>query len=427
MTANWAGNVRFRPRRLHRPRSMEELRQAVAGGRHVRVVGAAHSFNRVADTGGDLVDLAALPRQVDIDSARRRARVSAGWTYGELCPRLHAAGWGLDNLASLPHVTVAGACATATHGSGRRLGCLATQIDEVELLTADGDPVTLARDDGRFPAAAVSLGALGVVTALTLRLRPAFRMIQHVHERVPLDRIAADPEAIMARAWSVSLFTAWEDRPCADVWVKQVVAEDDDRPAHPEAEPLLGVPATARDRHPLPEGSAAACTEQRTAGPWHLRLPHFRPDQVPGSGDELQTEYFVPWEHAPAAIAAVSALGSRIRPALQMTELRAVAGDRLWLSPFCGRDSLAIHFSWRNDWPAARAVLPQVEEALAPYAARPHWGKLFTCSPDYLEQVYGASLHRFRDAARELDPRGRFRNDFLNRWVFGGAAASPAP
>ncbi len=418
-TANWAGNVRFRPRRLHRPRSMEELRGSLAGSQRVRVVGAAHSFTRLADTSGDLIDLTDMPRGLDVDTAGRRARVSGGWTYGELCPRLHAAGWALDNLASLPHVSVAGACATATHGSGRRRGCLAAQVDATELLTADGDPVTLTQRDDGFPAAAASLGALGVVTALTLRLRPAFAMVQYVHERIPLDAIAAELEATMARAYSVCLFTAWEDPPCADVWVKRVVADGAQAPEFTGAEPLFGVPPTGRDRHPLPAGSVDACTEQRSVGPWHLRLPHFRADRVPASGNELQTEYFVPWEHAAAAIAAVSALGAGIRPVLLLTEIRAVAADRLWLSPFHDRDSLAIHFSWRNDWPAVRAVLPRVEEALAPYDARPHWGKLFTCSGDYLERVYGASMQRFRDAARALDPRGRFRNDFLDRWVFG--------
>ncbi len=417
MIANWAGNVRFRPARRHRPRSMEELRRALAGGDRVRVVGSAHSFNRVADTVGSLIEMAAMPRELDVDTAGGRARVAGGWTYGDLCPRLDAAGWALDNLASLPHVSVAGACATATHGSGRRRSCLAAQVEQVELLTADGDAVTVASGDPRFPAAAASLGALGVVTALTLRLRPAFSMVQHVHERIPLERIAADPEAAMGRGYSVSLFTAWQDRPCADVWVKRVVA--DGEPGSVDAEPLFGAPAAEHDRHPLPDGPAEVCTEQRTAGPWHLRLPHFRTDRVPASGPELQTEYFVPWDRAREAIAAVTAIGAGIRPVLLMTEIRAVAADRLWLSSFHGRDSLAIHFSWRNDWPAVRAVLPLVQRALAPFDARPHWGKLFTCAPDYLERVYGAPLQRFRDAARGLDPRGRFRNDFLDRWVFG--------
>ena len=417
MIANWAGNVWFQPRRLYRPRSMDELRQALEGSDRVRAVGSAHSFSRVADSEGVLINLADMQRGFDVDNASRLARVSGSWTYGDLCPRLHEAGWALENLASLPHITVVGACATATHGSGRRLGCLAAQIEKVEMLTADGELVTLAEGDDRFPAAAVSLGALGVVTALTLRLRPAFLIVQHVHERIPLEVIVADLEATMTHAYSVCLFTDWEERPYADVWVKRLI-EDGDDADDMEAEPLFGVPAISSKRHPLREGSVDACTEQRTVGPWHLRLPHFRADRTPASGDELQTEYFVPWEHASAAISAVAALGSRIRPVLLLTEIRTVAADHLWLSPFCGRDSLAIHFSWRNDWEEVRAVLPLLEEALAPYRARPHWGKLFTYPREYLERVYGTSMMLFRDAAGALDPRGRFRNEFLDRWVF---------
>ena len=134
MITNWAGNVRFQPKRQHRPLSLEEMQRALAGAERVRAVGSAHSFNRVADTDGVLIDLSGMPRHVELDSERRLARVSGGWTYGDLCPELHAAGWALGNLASLPHIIVAGACATATHGSGRRNACLANEIEEVELI-----------------------------------------------------------------------------------------------------------------------------------------------------------------------------------------------------------------------------------------------------------------------------------------------------
>lgn len=418
MITNWAGNVRFQPVGWHRPRSMEELQRAIAGTDRVHVVGSAHSFNRVADTDGVLINLSQMPRRVEIDSVRRLVQISGGWTYGDLCPELYTAGWALGNLASLPHISVVGACATATHGSGRGNGCLADQVEEVSLLTADGDLLTIGRGDSWFPAAAAGLGALGVVTALSLCVRPTFDMIQNVYERIPLSEIAAKLEETMSSAYSVSLFTTWEDQPYADVWVKRVAAEEAPDAATPEK--LFGVPATDRDRHPLPAASAEACTEQRTVGPWHLRLPHFLAEKIPASGAELQTEYFVAWEYAQEAIAAVTELGAAIRPALLLTEIRAVAADRLWLSPFCDRASIAIHFSWHNDWLAACSAIALVEEVLAPLDARPHWGKMFTFPHSYLERVYYGSMQSFCRAAADLDPQGRFRNTYVDRNLFGG-------
>lgn len=417
MTNNWAGNVRFQSQRYHLPGSLDQLQQALAGNEKVRVVGSGHSFNHIADSMGDLIDLSEMPRKLEIDSARKLAHVSGGWTYSELCPKLHSAGWALDNLASLPHINVAGACATATHGSGRHIGCLSTQVEEIELVTASGDLIKLTSTDNQFPAAVVGMGSLGVVTALTLRLRPTFSMVQHVYERIPLEEIVVELEKTMECSYSVSLFTAWEDQPFADIWVKRKIS--DDAPEVVEVESLFGVPATKHDRHPLVSASPDACTEQRTVGPWQLRLPHFRPEKVPASGDELQTEYFLPWKHAQAAIAAVSAIGMNIKSALLLSEIRAVASDKLWLSPFHGRDSLCIHFSWRNDWPAVQAVLPLIEDVLDSFDVRPHWGKIFSLSRDLLERVYGASFQRFIDVAVDLDPKGRFRNPFVDRYVFG--------
>ena len=164
---------------------------------------------------------------------------------------------------------------------------------------------------------------------------------------------------------------------------------------------------------------ADACTEQLgVPGPWHERLPHFRMDHTPSSGAELQSEYLIPRHHAVAALRAVDAVRDRFAPLLQVSELRTVAADGLWLSTAYGRPSVAIHFTWQPDWEAVRRVLPTVEAALAPFEPRPHWGKLFTMSPEAVRSTY-ERLPRFVELADRHDPERRFRNAFLDRWLGG--------
>ncbi len=421
MIANWSRNVLFCPRHCHRPKNISDLRKILAENGQARVVGAGHSFNHIADTPEHQVVLSDMPRSIEIDDVGQLGRVTGQWTYGELCPKLEHLGWALANLASVPHVSVAGACATGTHGSGTSNGCLSTQIEEIELLTAEGDLITIAKADEWFSAAGVGLGALGVVTALTLKLQRSFSVVQYVYERIPLEEVATDLLGTMSHAYSVSLFTPFEEPLFADIWVKQVVADDAGGSIEPDL--LFGVEPTYRDRHPSLLGPADVCTDQRSVGPWHLRLPHFRPDRIPASGDELQSEYFIPWHHAEKAIAAISELSFQLRDVLCMAEIRAIAADRFWLSPFNGRNSIAIHFSWRNDWTSVRAVLPLVEDALMQSDVRPHWGKLFTFSYEFFEAVYGLSFQRFLRVATVMDPLSKFSNSFLENNIFGFEAS----
>ncbi len=414
---NWAGNITFSAERFHRPASAGELQRLVAGTRRIRALGTGHSFSRIADCPGDLVSVAGLPKVIQIDPGRATVTVSAGLRYGELAERLNEAGWALRNLGSLPHISVAGACATGTHGSGDANGNLATAVSALELVTADGDIVLLSRDSdaAALAGAVVGLGALGIVTSLTLDLVPAFAIRQYVYQGLPRDQLDEHLESIFASGYSVSLFTDWRGPKIRQVWRKCLAGERD--PGLPGPGRWLGAELADGPRHPVPGMSAVHCTEQRgVLGPWQLRLPHFRPEFTPGSGAELQSEYLVPREHAIEALAAVGRIRGRVAPALQISEIRTVAADDLWLSPSYQRPSVAIHFTWIRDPEAVAPALAAIEDQLAPFGARPHWGKLFSVSPAVLGGLY-QRLPDFQRLRGEFDPAGKFGNELVDSYV----------
>ena len=411
---NWAGNVTYAARALHEPRSVQEVQDLVRAARRLRPLGSGHTFNGLANTDGDQISLARLPRRFDLDPDGLTVTVDGGQRYGDLGYGLHEAGFALHNLASLAHISIAGASTTGTHGSGRRNGMLATGIEAVEIVTADGEMRTLRGGDAAFPAAAMSLGALGVITALTLRIEPTYQVAQHVYEDLPIADAIEHLGDILGAAHSVSLFTEWREPVIDQVWVKRRVDVDTDS-APPEA--LRNAHPATVDRHPIRGMSPEHCTPQLgVPGPWHERLPHFRFDHTPSAGDELQTELFVAADDAPAALEALLPLRPRIAPIVQVTEIRAIAADELWLSPAYGRDSVAIHFTWHPDADAVAGLLPVIEATLEPFEPRPHWGKVFAMAPDVVESRY-PRMPRFRELARSLDPDAKFRNDFLDRYL----------
>jgi alditol oxidase len=413
---NWAGNVAFSATRIHRPASVAELQQLVAAGAWVRALGTGHSFSRIAETPGDLVSVAGLPKIMKVDAEAATVTVSAGVRYGELAPHLHAAGYALRNLASLPHISVAGACATGTHGSGNSNGNLATAVCAMEMITAGGDAVTMSReaDGDRFRGAVVGLGALGIVTSLSLDIVPAFGIRQYVYENLPYEQLYEHLTDIFASAYSVSLFTDWRSPRIRQVWLKQRAGKHD--PPAPGTR-WYGALAADGPRHPVPGLPAANSTQQLgVPGAWHERLPHFRLDFTPSAGDELQSEYLLPQQLAAGALRAIASIGDRVAPVLRISEIRTVSADDLWLSPSYRQDSMAIHFTWINDVPAVMPLLATVEDRLAPFGARPHWGKLFTTSPAALSRLYDR-LPDFQRLLRSLDPDGKFRNKFIDTCV----------
>lgn len=391
---NWARNVAFQAKSFAEPVSLDELRAIVGRSDRVRALGTRHSFSRIADTTGTHVSLAGLPPLIEIDSAARRVRVGGGIRYTELAPRLTAAGWALPNLASLPHITVAGACATATHGSGDGNGNLATPVVELEMVTAAGDMVTIDSKHSDFYGAVVGLGRLGIVSALTLDLVPSFEIAQYVYDDVPNERLDADFDAIFASGYSVSVFT---DLGRNQLWCKRLAAD----PVPPRN--WFGAGPAAGPRNPVPGMPVQNATEQGgVPGPWHARLPHFRAEFTPSAGAELQSEYLLPRSHAVAALQAVRELRDEITAVLQICELRTVAADELWLSPSYRRPTVGVHFTWVDDTAAVMPVVAAVEERLAPFEPRPHWGKVYLASGRY------ERLADFTRLAQEFDPAGKF-------------------
>ena len=413
---NWSGNYRYSTDQLHVPSSVEELRKVVKSCSKLKALGTCHSFNAIADSKENQVSLKAF-NEMTLDAKGRTVTVGAGIKYGQLAPYLDSHGFALHNLASLPHISVAGARSTATHGSGIKNGNLSTVVSGLELMTADGEIVSLSRerDGSRFEGAVVDLGGMGVVTKLTLDVQPTFAVRQMVYENLSFDQLEKNLDEIFSSGYSVSLFTDWQQHRATQVWIKSRVEPGHTVQFKPE---FFGAKRATRKLHPLAGHSAENCTEQMgIPGPWYERLPHFRMNFTPSSGAELQSEYFVARDQAYRAILAVEKLREHVSPHLFITELRTIAADELWMSPCYKRASLAIHFTWKPEWPAVKTVLPMIEEQLAPFNARPHWAKLFTMDSARLRGFY-EKLPDYKALAGNYDPKGKFRNEFLTSKLY---------
>jgi len=414
---NWAGNLEYSTARVHTSSSLDQVQDYVKTENKLKVLGTRHCFNNIADSKDAFLSLKPMDQVIAIDKAKRTVTVGAGITYGQLCPYLDRNGFALHNLASLPHISVAGACTTATHGSGQKNGNLATAASALEIVRADGNVVNLSRERDRetFNGAVVGLGALGVLTKVTLDIQPSFMMRQYVYENLPLGELKDHFDAIESSGYSVSLFTDWQKQRVNEVWIKSRVEAGQAFHATPD---FFGAKLATRNLHPIAELSAENCTEQMgVPGPWFERLPHFRMGFTPSAGKELQSEYFVPRPHAVEAILAVERLRDHVSPSLLISEIRTIAADSLWMSPCYEQDCVTIHFTWKPDWPAVSKLLPMIEKELAPFDARPHWGKLFTISPAELKRIY-KRLPDFVEVSKRYDPQGKFRNEYLNKNIF---------
>jgi len=406
---NWSKNVDFNDRGYLQPESLAELQELVRSNAKLRVRGTAHCFNEIANTSSYAVNLSKMPQTIEISPELNSVTVAAGLKYGELAPVLHEQGWALNNLASLPHISIAGSISTGTHGSGIKNQNLANQVLSLDLVTAEGEIRHINRTNPAFNALVVGLGLGGIVYQYELKIEPTFKIRQVIYPEIPLDVLQRSFDQIMGTAYSVSYFTDWGNDQIGNLWCK--FRDDEVIP-----ERIGGMAKADKKYHPIPSVDPVACTDQLgEPGFWHERLSHFKLDFTPSVGEEIQTEFFVDRNDAAAAIEAVSKLGAEISPLLWITELRTITADDLWLSGAYQRDTLAIHFTWKKD-DAIYSVIEKVEAALRPFNYRPHWGKVFTADAQYLKSVY-PKMSEFKALVEALDPTKKFENSFTRKVV----------
>ena len=416
---NWAGNLTYSTGNVYYPHSVEEVQDVVRQCRKLTTLGSRHSFNRIADNTQNQVSLKNMNRVVSIDTLMHTVTVEGGIKYGELAPYLHQHGYALANLASLPHISVAGACSTGTHGSGVKNGNLSSAVSAIEFVNAAGELDTLSRqkDGDVFNGAVVSLGALGVITKVTLNVIPAFDVKQVVYQNLPMEELKNNFDELQSKGYSVSLFTDWKNKNINEVWIKSRVEKGDVTPAELG---LYSAKAATRNLHPVESQPAESATDQMgVPGPWYERLPHFKMGFTPSTGKELQGEYFVPIEHAYEAMMAIQRLSDKISPHLFISEIRTIQADELWMSPCYKRTCVALHTTWKPEWEVVKNLIPQLEAELAPFSPIPHWAKLFTLPASALHARY-TKLADFKQLLAKHDPEGKFRNGFLEEYLYQG-------
>ncbi|MCU0469952.1 MAG: FAD-binding protein [Arcicella sp.] len=412
---NWAGNLTYSTDNVFTPKTVEELQETIKKCKKGRGLGTKHCFNKIADSTENQISTAEFNKVISIDKDKKTVTVGAGIKYGEFCKQLDESGFALHNLASLPHISVAGACATSTHGSGIKNGSLATAVSGIEFVNGKGEVINLTKekDGAEFLGAIVNLGALGIATKITLDVQPTFKMKQVVYQNLPMTELAKNFETIMSAGYSVSLFTDWTKKNVSEVWIKS--KSEDMKEIAPE---FFGATLATKNLHPIEALDAINCTEQMgVEGPWYERMPHFRMGFTPSSGKELQSEFFIPFENAYEGFMAIEKLNEKVSPHLMITEVRAIAADDLWMSPFYQKTCVAFHFTWKQEVEAVTALLPLIEEALAPFNPRPHWGKIFTLQPSVLQSRI-EKLADFKTLMTKHDPEGKFRNEFIDTNLF---------
>jgi xylitol oxidase len=329
---------------------------------------------------------------------------------------LHREGLALHNLASLSQITVAGAIATATHGSGDGNRALSSAVVGLELVAGEGNIRRIERGQQDFDGMVVSLGAFGIVTRVTLAIEPTFDIRQDAFVDLPWDELLGSFDTISSAAYSFSVFTKWSGRTANRLWLKTRLGTSAAGKLDVSRLGLKpGLPYTVP---PTVENPLAILNPFGVPGPWSDRLAHTRSHISPPPAEQIQSEYMIPRPQFAKAVAAIRSMAGRVDDLLYASEIRTIAADEFWLSPAYRQDTVAIHFTWKKDADAVDAITRELEAALVPLGAKPHWGKVIHADAATLAPLY-PRMADFRALALRHDPERKFRNTYLERHVFG--------
>lgn len=401
---NWAGNIKFQDSKTLAPKSISEIQDIVRTNRKVKARGTAHSFNTIADTKYVALLLDQMPKEIIINKEKKSVTVSAALKYGEVAEELHKNGLALHNLASLPHISIAGAIATGTHGSGSNNGNLATAVKSFDVVLADGSFRNINSSDGDlYYGGVIGLGLVGIVVRVELNIQSTFNLGQNVYLGMKRDNFRDNFDAIMSSGYSVSYVTTWQQEMAGEVWVKFLEGT-----TPPEV--LFGSHGATEKLHLLKNHSPEPCNDQLgIIGPWHLRLPHFKMEFTPSSGAELQSEFFVNRAQASSALLALEAIADQISIPLMGSEIRTIASDNFWMSPHYKSNDVGIHFTWKQI-PETFEAVKAIETTLKPFQYRPHLGKIYTAAPSYISSVF-PKFKNFQELISQIDPNNKFGNE----------------
>jgi FAD-linked oxidoreductase len=423
---NWGRNQTCAPVRIARPRSEDELvalvKEAASRDQRVKAVGAGHSFTSIACTDGVLIDLRDYGRVLAHDAATGRVTVEAGIALHRLSDELDARGLALENMGDIDQQSISGATQTATHGTGLRFGNLSSQLVGMRLVTADGSVLDLSadREPEAFAAARVGLGALGLVSTVTVQCVPAFRL-HAIEQPVPVDEVLADLDALVEQNDHFEFYWVPHTR-----WALTKRNRRTDEPARPRTRPREWIDDMVLQNYAF----GALC---RVGRRWPSMIPRLA-KMIPSTGtvdyidrsDRVFTsprkvrfwemEYAIPREAVPEALDRLRRLVDEIGMQISFpVEVRVVRGDDLWLSTAHGRDTgyIAVHVYRGTPYDA---YFSGVERIMDSYGGRPHWGKLHFQRAETLADRY-PRWDDFQRVRSRLDPDGRFANPYLDRVI----------
>lgn len=427
-TSNWSGTVAWDDCEVLEPTTIGELQSIIAYSPKVRVIGSAHSFTPLVRSSGrvkpTLLSLRHIPRTWSLDEKKKTVTVDAATTYSELCHALDKTGFALPNTSSLSHFQIAGAIATATHGSsGSRNGRLtrsglADTVVGLEIVGPDGTIRNVNKGHPQFSSSVVSLGMVGVVTRVTLSLVDDYDVIQRVYGKWPptptgtLSAFLSSLPKTIAQFDSFSAFVKWNvDDFGLLIGRKQVPRGATDSAS--TTDPRL---ITGPIQGFLGQGDFATTG----VGRWCDKMFLWKNNGSPFvSQPELQIAHFVPFRDVERALHATRKVVSTWGDEVLYCELRAVRGDEHLLSPYSADapkpDSFSISHSLdaRLGVEKVRQRASELESVLRPYQVRPHWGKLTAMTASDLKEAYGLKLKRFQEVQQQVDPNRKFTNDYL--------------